>query len=66
MTKIKIGQVGLGRLGKVHASNIVNHVKNAELYAVASVVEQELEYANKVLGFNITIHHTVRCLITMR
>ncbi len=50
MTKIKIGQVGLGRLGKVHASNIVNHVKNAELYAVASVVEQELEYANEVLG----------------
>ncbi|RIO60664.1 inositol 2-dehydrogenase, partial [Mammaliicoccus sciuri] len=50
MTKIKIGQVGLGRLGKVHASNIVKHVNNAELYAVASVVEQELEYASDTLG----------------
>ncbi|MEB6201966.1 Gfo/Idh/MocA family oxidoreductase [Mammaliicoccus fleurettii] len=50
MTKIKIGQVGLGRLGQVHAENIVNHVKDAELYAVASVVEQELAYARDTLG----------------
>lgn len=50
MTKIKIGQVGLGRLGQVHASNIVNHVKNAELYAVASVVDAELAYAKDQLG----------------
>lgn len=50
MTKIKIGQVGLGRLGQVHASNIVNHVKNAELYAVASLVDAELAYAKDKLG----------------
>lgn len=50
MAKIKIGQVGLGRLGKVHAENIVNHVKGAELFAVASVVEQELAYAKEELG----------------
>ncbi|MBF0841230.1 Gfo/Idh/MocA family oxidoreductase [Staphylococcus lentus] len=50
MTKIKIGQVGLGRLGQVHASNIVNHVNDAELYAVASVVDKELEYAKEELG----------------
>ncbi|MCD8908145.1 Gfo/Idh/MocA family oxidoreductase [Staphylococcus arlettae] len=50
MTNIKIGQVGLGRLGQVHASNIVNHVKNAELYAVASVVDAELAYAKDQLG----------------
>nr|WP_263314164.1 Gfo/Idh/MocA family oxidoreductase [Mammaliicoccus sp. Marseille-Q6498] len=50
MATIKIGQVGLGRLGKVHASNIVNHVNGAELYAVASVVEQELDYAREELG----------------
>ena len=50
MTKIKIGQVGLGRLGQVHASNIVNHVNDAELYAVASVVDEELVYAKEKLG----------------
>ncbi|WP_323703234.1 inositol 2-dehydrogenase [Mammaliicoccus sp. Dog046] len=50
MSQIKIGQVGLGRLGKVHAGNIVNHVKNAELYAVTSVVEEELVYAKESLG----------------
>ncbi|MEB7657750.1 Gfo/Idh/MocA family oxidoreductase [Mammaliicoccus vitulinus] len=50
MSKIKIGQVGLGRLGQVHAENIVNHVKGAELYAVASVVEKELDYARDALG----------------
>lgn len=50
MSQIKIGQVGLGRLGKVHAENIVNHVKNAELHAVTSVVEEELVYAKESLG----------------
>ncbi|ARJ50715.1 Gfo/Idh/MocA family oxidoreductase [Staphylococcus lutrae] len=50
MTRIKIGQVGLGRLGKVHAQNIVNAIPNAELWAVASIVEEELAYAKNELG----------------
>ncbi|WP_404960276.1 Gfo/Idh/MocA family oxidoreductase [Staphylococcus pseudintermedius] len=50
MTTIKIGQVGLGRLGKVHAQNVVNHIPNAELWAVASIVQEELDFARNVLG----------------
>lgn len=51
---IKIGQVGLGRLGRVHAENIVHHLPNAELYAVASVVPEELDYAKHTLGVPYT------------
>ncbi|HGH0907204.1 TPA: Gfo/Idh/MocA family oxidoreductase [Staphylococcus pseudintermedius] len=50
MTTIKIGQVGLGRLGKVHAQNVVNHIPNAELWAVTSIVQEELDFARNVLG----------------
>lgn len=50
MNKVKIGQVGLGRLGQIHASNIANHIKNADLYAVASVSPDELEYAKNELN----------------
>lgn len=56
MTKIKIGQVGLGRLGRVHANNIVKHLPQAKLYAVASVVSEELNYAKESLGVPFTYH----------
>ena len=42
MNKVKIGVVGLGRLGHQHADNIVNHVRNAQLSAVCSVQGDEL------------------------
>lgn len=51
---IKNGQVGLGRLGRIHAENIVHHLPNAELYAVASVVPEELDYAKHTLGVPYT------------
>jgi myo-inositol 2-dehydrogenase / D-chiro-inositol 1-dehydrogenase len=47
---IKIGQVGLGRNGRMHAENILCKVRNAELAAVCSVVESELEYAKSEFG----------------
>lgn len=49
MNKIKIGQVGLGRLGQIHAENISKNIVGAELYAVTSVVPEELDYAKKEL-----------------
>lgn len=41
--KIKVGIVGLGRLGRVHAANIAFNIPNAELHAVCSVIKEELD-----------------------
>lgn len=43
MNPVKLGIVGLGRLGRNHAANIHYHLPNAELSAICSVVEAELE-----------------------
>lgn len=45
MEKIKMGIVGLGRLGKVHALNIAFQIPNAELVAVCSPVKSEIDEA---------------------
>ena len=54
MEKIKVGIVGLGRLGKVHAHNLKDKVANATLYAACSPVSEELEYAKNDLGVQVT------------
>ncbi len=43
MEKIKLGIIGLGRLGRKHAENIHYHIQNAELTAICSVVPEELD-----------------------
>lgn len=43
MKKVKIGIVGLGRLGIEHAKNIAFKIPNAELLAVCSIVEEEID-----------------------
>lgn len=40
---IKLGIIGLGRLGRRHAENIHYHIQNAELRAICSVVQEELD-----------------------
>lgn len=50
MKKLRVGIVGLGRLGKVHARNIAFKLPNAELTAACSIVSAELEYAKTELG----------------
>ncbi|MBO7711409.1 MAG: Gfo/Idh/MocA family oxidoreductase [Lachnospiraceae bacterium] len=50
MKKVKMGIVGLGRLGHVHAYNLAFRVPGAELVAACSVVESELKYAKEELG----------------
>jgi len=50
MKKLNIGIVGLGRLGKEYAKNIVFSVLNANLIAACSLNDEELEYAKNVLG----------------
>lgn len=50
MKKLRVGIAGLGRLGKVHAHNLASKIPGAELVAACSIVEAELEYAQKELG----------------
>lgn len=35
MSKVKIGLIGAGRLGKLHGANLAHSVTNVDLYAVA-------------------------------
>lgn len=50
MEKVRIGIVGLGRLGARHAYNLANLVPGAELRAACSPVRAELEWAKTELG----------------
>ncbi|AVP55360.1 myo-inositol 2-dehydrogenase [Clostridium tetani] len=50
MNKIKVGIVGLGRLGRKHAENIALRISNAELTAVCSVIKDEVDEAYKKLN----------------
>ncbi|MGM0122779.1 myo-inositol 2-dehydrogenase/D-chiro-inositol 1-dehydrogenase [Enterococcus sp. AZ194] len=50
METIKVGIVGLGRLGKVHGENLAYNIPNCELYAACSPVEEELKFAKEKLG----------------
>ena len=48
--KIKLGAVGLGRLGKYHAATIAHRIPNVELVSICSVDPEELERAKPLLG----------------
>lgn len=49
MKKLKIGIIGVGRLGYEHASNIANRVPNTELVAVCDANEERAEAVAKEL-----------------
>lgn len=48
--KVKVGIVGLGRLGYRHAENLALRVPRCELLAVCSVVEEEVKEAQEKWG----------------
>jgi myo-inositol 2-dehydrogenase/D-chiro-inositol 1-dehydrogenase len=50
MEKIKVGIVGLGRLGIVHAGNLAFKIPNAELIAVCSAEKREIDKVQKEWG----------------
>ncbi|HCM25669.1 MAG: inositol 2-dehydrogenase [Treponema sp. GWB1_62_6] len=50
MRKIKIGSVGLGRLGLRHAENIATRIQNAELTALCDVDRKKLDAVADRLG----------------
>ncbi|MDF2524089.1 MAG: oxidoreductase, Gfo/Idh/MocA family [Clostridiales bacterium] len=50
MKKIKLGIVGLGRLGRKHAENIAFRIPNAELVCVCSIIKEETDEVKKEWG----------------
>ncbi len=50
MQEIKVGIVGLGRLGMKHAENLAFYINGSKLVAACSIVEQELKNAKEKLG----------------
>ena len=48
--KLRIGVIGAGRIGKLHANNLVNRVPNAELVAVSDVYEPAAQALAEQLG----------------
>lgn len=54
MTKVRVGIVGLGRLGQLHAENLAKKIPNATLVAACSLSEESLHYAKNELGVQET------------
>jgi len=55
-SKVKVGLIGAGRIGRVHAENLAYRIPNAELAAVADVIED----AAKKLAGDLQIPATYR------
>lgn len=50
MAKVRLGIIGLGRLGRKHAENIHYNIPEAELSAICSVVPAELDTVSKEMS----------------
>jgi len=50
MNKVRIGSVGLGRLGLQHAANIAGRIQHAELAALCDIDEEKLNKTADELG----------------
>ncbi|MFC5474798.1 Gfo/Idh/MocA family oxidoreductase [Paraherbaspirillum soli] len=61
-TKLKVGVVGLGRLGKRHAENLLRYVPGAALVAVCSPLAAELEWARDALQ-TVHLYNDVEALL---
>ncbi len=48
--RLRIGIVGLGRMGRRHAENLAHRIAESELVAACSPVADELEWATRELG----------------
>jgi myo-inositol 2-dehydrogenase/D-chiro-inositol 1-dehydrogenase len=48
--KLKIGIIGAGRIGKLHANNLVNAVPDAEVVAISDIFEENAKKVAKELG----------------
>lgn len=53
--KIKLGIIGAGRIGKLHAENIVHHIPEAEVKAIADIYADQIkEWAQELGIINVT------------
>ena len=50
ISQVKVGIVGLGRLGKEYAANLKFKIRQANLVAACSIIDEELVYARDQLG----------------
>ncbi|WFA10119.1 inositol 2-dehydrogenase [Tissierella sp. Yu-01] len=50
--KLKIGIIGAGRIGKLHAENIINNFKDIEIKAIADIYADKIEDWARNLGIN--------------
>lgn len=50
MKTLKIGIIGAGRIGRVHAASITNNVKNAEVVAISDVFVESAKKAAEEFG----------------
>ncbi|GAB1475583.1 Gfo/Idh/MocA family oxidoreductase [Bacillota bacterium] len=50
MEKVKLGIIGLGRLGREHAANINYNIINGELTAVCSAIQEEVDSVVKEMS----------------
>ncbi|HDI11896.1 MAG TPA: inositol 2-dehydrogenase, partial [Candidatus Acetothermia bacterium] len=50
MNTIKVGIIGAGRIGRLHAGNLVRRIPGAKVVAVADVVQEAAEQCAKGLG----------------
>lgn len=48
--KLRIGVIGAGRIGKLHANNLVNSVPDAELVAISDIFEENAKKVAAELG----------------
>lgn len=55
MAKVKLGIIGLGRLGRNHPANIHYKIPNAELTAICSTVQEELDNVKMEMNPNYAI-----------
>jgi myo-inositol 2-dehydrogenase/D-chiro-inositol 1-dehydrogenase len=50
MNPVRVGIVGVGRMGRRHAENLATRVPGAQLVAAVSPIGEELEWARDTLG----------------
>jgi myo-inositol 2-dehydrogenase/D-chiro-inositol 1-dehydrogenase len=51
--KVVLGIIGVGRIGRLHAENIANHIKNAHIRAVSDIDADKAKDWAKALGIEL-------------
>ena len=57
MDNLKLGLIGLGRMGRKYADIINNSIVNASIIGVCSIHDKELDYAKFELGVPYTVQN---------